>query len=95
MNSVLKNEEAIMRYARQPKPGIDSNKGRNTAKILPHLKNPNFWTSLELVISWSLYIKPSIFLRWRIIRCHEFFTIGTRYELIYTPKRKNTLILSV
>jgi len=47
MNSVLKNEEAIMRYARQPKPGIDSNKGRNTAKILPHLKNPKFWTSLE------------------------------------------------
>jgi len=49
----------------------------------------------KLVISWSLYIKLSIFLRRRIIRCHEFFTIRTRYELIYTPKRKNTLILSV
>jgi len=47
MNSVLKNEEAIMRYVRQLKPGIDSNKGRNTARILSHLKNPNFWTSLE------------------------------------------------
>ncbi len=47
MNSVLKNEETLMKYVRQFKPEIDSNKGRNTTKILPHLKNLNFWTSLK------------------------------------------------
>jgi len=40
MNSVLKNEEAITRYVRQLKPGIDP-------KIISHLKNSDFWASLE------------------------------------------------
>ena len=47
MNSVLKNERAIIRYVRQLKSRIDVNKNKNTIKIVSHLKNLDFWTSLE------------------------------------------------
>ena len=45
----MKNEQALVRYARQPKPGLDERKGKDHNKIIPHLKNSDFWTDLQLV----------------------------------------------
>ncbi len=47
MNSVLKNEKAIIRYIRKFKSRIDVNKNKNTIKIVSHFKNLNFWTFLK------------------------------------------------
>ncbi len=88
MNSVLKNEKTIIRYVRQFKSRIDVNKNKNTIKIISHLKNLDFWTSLEQARDILEFIHQIQYLseaedyslfrvlqNWNKIRVHLYFKV--------------------
>ncbi len=88
MNSVLKNEKAIIRYVRQLKSKIDVNKNKNTIKIIFYLKNLDFWTSLKQArdilesIHQIQYLSEAenyslfrVLQNWNKIRAHLYFKV--------------------